>query len=147
MKPIANTLREQIALIDVNKPVQVYRNLQRKMWSVKQGVVRFHTELTYLVKCEFIVNERGRQRVLAEKRKNVHGFVKGKLHTRKLNRIAKAFESGDINLIDRFFESVYYDPYTCEQFMSGNSPILESGGVIMVISGDTALVYSLKTRK
>lgn len=144
MKPVANTLKEQIALIDVNKPVQVYRNLQRKMWSVKQGVVRFHTEYILLKECEFVVKEYGRQRVLEEKKKNVHGFVKGKLFDEYSPSIREVFAFNHVELIEEFFKRVYYDPYTCEHFMCENSPIFKSNGVVLIKRENSMEVYSIR---
>jgi hypothetical protein len=64
--------------IDLDKPVQVYRNLHNGMWSVRQGgIVRIHTNYICLSHAEFKVGEKGRQRVLREKKKNVHAYVKG----------------------------------------------------------------------
>lgn len=66
--------------IDLTKPVRVYRNLHAKVYSIKQGgrVVAHATRLA-LMDCRFIVNEKGRQRVIAQKRKNVHAFIEGTL--------------------------------------------------------------------
>jgi hypothetical protein len=67
-------------IIDHNKPVKVYRNLHKRCWSIKQnGLVKAHSNEINLFKCEFIVNEKNRQKVIKEKRKNVHAFVKGHL--------------------------------------------------------------------
>lgn len=62
--------------------VFVYWNLHRKCWSVKDkrtGVVRAHASVVSLVDCVFKVHESGRQRVLRERRKNVHAGVEGTL--------------------------------------------------------------------
>ena len=64
--------------LDITKPVKVYYNLHKKCVSVQQdGIVKFHTEYIVLRDVEFKVSEAGRQRVLKEKRKNVHAFCKG----------------------------------------------------------------------
>ena len=66
--------------INITKPVKVYYNLHKKCLSVQQnGIVQFHTEYIVLRDVEFKVSEAGRQRVLKEKRKNVHAFVIGHL--------------------------------------------------------------------
>lgn len=63
--------------------VFVYFNLHRKCWSVKalegpsKGRVIRHTEDIILSNCTFKVSEAGRQRVLKERRKNVHAGVVG----------------------------------------------------------------------
>ena len=64
--------------IDHSKPVKVYRNLHKGCWSIKQnGLVKAHSDEVNLFDCNFLVNEKNRQKVIKEKRKNVHAFVKG----------------------------------------------------------------------
>ena len=54
----------------------VYWNLHRKLWSVRhRGKVIDHCRQLYVEAPEFKVSEAGRQRVLAEKKKNVHAYV------------------------------------------------------------------------
>lgn len=61
-----------------NKPVRVYKNLHKDCWSIKQnGLVKAHADEINLFNCEFLVNQKDRERVIKEKRKNVHAFVKG----------------------------------------------------------------------
>ena len=63
--------------------VFVYFNLHRKLFSVKalegpdKGKVIGHTTYLWLKDVTFKVSEAGRQRVLREKRKNVHAGVVG----------------------------------------------------------------------
>jgi hypothetical protein len=68
--------------------VFVYFNLHKKCWSLKalqnegsirRGTVFAHARSAYLLDCKFKVSEKGRQRVLATKRKNVHAGVVGRL--------------------------------------------------------------------
>lgn len=60
--------------------VRVHRNLHNGMYSVVQhGLVVAHASHIVLSDCEFVVNESGRQRVIRDKRKNVHAFVVGYL--------------------------------------------------------------------
>ncbi len=66
--------------IDVRSPVRVYRNLQRKTWSIQQdGLVVAYAPRVVLTGCKFHVNEAGRERVLRDKRKNVHAYISGEL--------------------------------------------------------------------
>jgi hypothetical protein len=66
--------------------VKVYFNLHRKLFSVvalegeRKGRVFAHADHLVLKNVRFKVSEAGRQRVLREKRKNVHAFVVGDLH-------------------------------------------------------------------
>ena len=70
-------------MIDTGTPVDVYWNLHRDLFSVRSrrrsdyGRVIGHVERFHLTDVSFVVNEAGRQRVLREKRKNVHAFVRG----------------------------------------------------------------------
>lgn len=63
--------------------VFVYRNLHTGKWSVKalegafKGKVIAHVEAIEILGAELKVSEAGRQRVLREKRKNVHAGVAG----------------------------------------------------------------------
>ena len=56
----------------------IYWNLNRSCWSVRlRGKVIDHVDKIMVIKnCVFHVSEAGRQRVLREKRKNVHGWIK-----------------------------------------------------------------------
>lgn len=60
--------------------VRVYFNLQKKLFSVvdtKTGRVVDHVSNLTLSNVRFTVRESGRQRVIKERRKNVHAFVVG----------------------------------------------------------------------
>ena len=64
--------------IDESRKVYVYKNLHRNCYSVKQdGLVKMHTDVIYLWDASFRVGAKGRERVLKEKRKNVHAGVSG----------------------------------------------------------------------
>lgn len=59
-----------------------YRNLNRKgvVWSVKStksGLVVDRAKTVYLSNVDLVVSEAGRQRVLRQKRKNVHAGTRG----------------------------------------------------------------------
>ena len=60
-----------------------YFNLHTHLWSLKaldgarKGLVVAHAESLELADCEMRVSEAGRQRVLQEKRKNVHAGIVG----------------------------------------------------------------------
>jgi hypothetical protein len=64
--------------------VRVYFNLHRKQLSVQSKTdkgwrVWLHADKITLEDVEFKVSEAGRQRVLREKKKNVHAFIEGNL--------------------------------------------------------------------
>jgi hypothetical protein len=63
---------------DPSSPVKVYWNLHRHLYSVQQnGLVVGHAECVALNDATFKVSQAGRNRVLNEKRKNVHAFIIG----------------------------------------------------------------------
>lgn len=65
--------------------VAVYFNLHRKCFSIRamegpaKGRVVAHADDVILGRVSFRVSEAGRQRVIRERRKNVHAFVEGEL--------------------------------------------------------------------
>lgn len=70
--------------IDPSKDVWIYRNLRpgksmsdRAFSIMQDGLVVGHSDYVVVKDARFVVREGGRQRVLHEKRKNVHAFVVG----------------------------------------------------------------------
>ena len=60
------------------EPVRVYWNFHRKCYSVQQNrLVVGYTDCISLVDVRFHVSEAGRQRVLKERKKNVHAYAIG----------------------------------------------------------------------
>jgi len=62
--------------------VRIYWNLHKGMWSVqcaKTRKVMGHATQVLVREAAFTVSEAGRQRVLKERKKNVHAFVVGEL--------------------------------------------------------------------
>ena len=99
--------------IKKNRPVYVYKNLHKDCWSIKQhGLVKAHIpqgESIGLWDCYFHVDRKGREKVLREKRKNVHAFVKGYLQDAEN-------VSRNPQVITREVE-VTYNPYKYETFV------------------------------
>ena len=89
----------------LNKNVEVYYNLRKKCLSVrKRGLVIDHVRSILLKNAEFVVQPAGRKRVLKEKRKNVHAYVRGE-------RVAVAS-------FDSKSERITYNPYKNKSFVS-----------------------------
>jgi len=84
----------------------MYRNLHKDLFSVKhRGLVIEHTDNIEMTNVIFKVSEKGRNRVLKEKRKNVHAVLG--FDNYKLNK------NIDIsNMIE-----IYYDPYIYSDFV------------------------------
>ena len=60
--------------------VEVYFNLHKKLFSVRSvatGRVMFHTYEVCIDNPKFVVRKAGRDKVLRERKKNVHAFVRG----------------------------------------------------------------------
>ena len=60
--------------------VEVYRNLHKQCWSVRDlstGLVISHEDRVTVADARFVVRPAGREKVLRERRKNVHAFVRG----------------------------------------------------------------------
>jgi hypothetical protein len=91
--------------------VRVYFNLQKKLLSVQAKVngvwkVVRHCQEISLLDVTFKVSERGRQRVIKNKRKNVHAYICG---TVTEERTAQ----------DQWFDLITYNPYKLEKFYNG----------------------------
>lgn len=88
--------------------VFVYFNLHKKLWSVRamegeqRGRVIAHCDEIWLANAQTKVSEAGRQRVLRERRKNVHAGIVGEW--------CEAHE----NFVGR---SITYDPYRFSSFV------------------------------
>jgi hypothetical protein len=101
--------------------VYVYYNLHQHVFSVKalegpdRGKVIAHASSLTLSNCKFKVSEKGRQRVLKEKRKNVHAGIVGKL-------------SLSLGVTSRATTEITYNPYLYESFVTKDhqEPIKES---------------------
>ena len=103
-----------------SKRVEVYYNIRKKCLSVRQdGIVIKHTHAIKLYSTsggyghvDFTVQEAGHKKVLKQKRKNVHAFVRGKadldkvptLEEKKLRR-------------PKWLRQVSYNPYKSDKFV------------------------------
>ena len=133
-KKIADIYEEQISLIDPKKPLKCYRNLNRRLgdekdfWSVKQGnIVRFHCRCIFLKDVTFPVNEKVRQRVIANKRKEVHAFVMGFIT-----------QTGDAPLFDAYCkdkQEVTYNPYKNETFVCKDRKVISAAMFCLIKQG------------
>ena len=121
-------------LVDLNQPVEVYKNLSRDCYSVRQGgIVRFHTHAICLKDVEYKVSEAGRQRVLREKRKNVHAVVKGTIvHSRELWFEKLPFPA----------DWVTYNPYKNDSFyVVGDGEKIKKSQYADLYNNEPILVY------
>lgn len=98
-----------------SKRVKVYFNLHKKTWSIlhmtpKGWRLWGHSPRVQLADVTWKVSEAGRQRVLRERRKNVHAFGIGTLLDNE-------------NAPEGDFKPVRYNPYECGNFCVDGLPI------------------------
>jgi hypothetical protein len=106
--------------------VKVYFNLHKKKFSIKDlktGLVVGHSDRVTLKDCTFKVSQAGRERVLREKKKNVHAFVIGSL---------EGFSGFcmDSNINDFGMKPAYYNPYKTETFIDSEGNPLHAASEV-----------------
>jgi len=96
--------------INHDLPVRVFRNLERGCYSIMQrGQVRASACEVLLRAVEFRVRESGRQRMIRERRRNVHAFAVGLL-------VDYVHAAAPARLRPLAGPSVTYDPYRFPTF-------------------------------
>jgi len=109
--------------------VQVYYNLHKKCLSVRhKGKVIEHAQEVTLTDARFHVQQAGRERVLKEKRKNVHAYVSGKLkETFWFTQAPKYIWTAK--------QSVTYNPYKYKNFVNKKTLEPVTSAEVVHISG------------
>ena len=103
-----NSHMQQATLCNPLRKIEVYRNLHRDCWSVRQnGLVKFHCQYIYMRDCNFVVQPAGHAKVLREKKKNVHAFVRGYL----------TLDDSAIGTHLFCWDDIYYNPYKASTFV------------------------------
>ena len=106
--------------ININKPVKVYLNLTKKCYSIMQsGKVVGHADDIYIREAKFVVNQKGRRRVLATKKKSVHAFIVGYLTNYCPN-------------LD--YKPIQYNPYRDKEFVYVDSLVPIHNSAFCVLS-------------
>ena len=101
--------------------IRVYFNLHKCLFSVQEKakgrwkVIR-HTDFLVLKDVKFKVSEKGRQRVLREKRKNVHAYIIGEEY------------KGDLS----YGCQIFYNPYLNEGFVRHTGEIIKDSPFVMM---------------
>lgn len=116
--------------------VAVYFNLNKKTFSIKalegaaKGRVIIYSDHVVVENAEFKVSQAGRQRVLQEKRKNVHAYVIGELKS-----IANACVVG---------EKITYNPYLCDSFVTvaNKTAVHKAKEVFMICRDKKAAIFA-----
>lgn len=120
----------------MNKKVFVYFNLHKKIFSIREvssGLVIAHARTVKLRNAFPKVSERGRQRVLEERVKNVHAGIQGYLEEYS-DEIPEVRERG-IHL--------HYNPYLFSEFVVKDSKEPFEGVCDFVMYSDTRDVIAL----
>jgi len=95
--------------IDPNKKIEVYFNLHKKTWSVRQsGRVVGHTDSIQVKNPQYVVSQKGNERVRREQKKNVHAFVRG-------------YVIEGLPYIPKGQKMITYNPYKHTSFMIRNT--------------------------
>jgi len=106
-------------MLDTKRRVYVYFNIHKNIWSVRQGgKVVEHTKRITLRDARFLVGQAGRQRVIDEKKKNVHAGISGYV-TKSDEQIPKATDA---------VHKVTYNPYKYKTFVqcASGEPVTHS---------------------
>lgn len=123
--------REPIGLY--GKPVEVYRNLHRRCWSLRGAKSRRivgHAEAVALVDVTFKVSAAGRARVLREHRKNVHAVIAGTYDRSTDHGTIVPLVPGGL------WERVRYNPYEAGHFVrEDGSPATRAKAAIFFPDG------------
>jgi hypothetical protein len=131
-----------IFLKGINMRVFVYFNLHRKCLSVKalegenKGRVIAHADSVELVNVTFKVSEAGRQRVLREKRKNVHAGVVGTLTNLPAHYMT-------VSIARQLFNPVKYNPYKFDSFVTAvnETPVYNAKRAIVVSDNGRGAIF------
>ena len=131
--------------------ISVYRNLHNGLISIKSassGLVLGHAKSVDISGANFVVNEAGRQRVLKEKQKNVHAYVKGLL----LNTIGfKPYKGRSLGPAYGALDTIHkvtvvsYNPYKAPHFViKGTSDKVTKASLCTVSHDGTIAGYGIE---
>jgi hypothetical protein len=98
----------------MKKPHRIYRNLHKNLFSIQDYIeekkgyrVTDRVSMAVLNDVEFVVYQSGREKVLRERKKNVHAFVLA--------------DSYDVRVVGRLdtnsMREIYYNPYEYNSFV------------------------------
>ncbi len=130
----------------------VYFNLHRKVWSIKalegpnKGRVIAHSDLVEMSDCTFKVSEAGRQRVLAEKRKNVHAGIVGVVRTigENMDPLSRTAMRREANWVRHGGHPAYtpitYNPYKFKTFVRRSTETPVTSARWALLDADTRTV-------
>ena len=127
--------------------IEVYRNLHKKCFSVRhKGKVIYHlkdNEQLSLTNVKFVVQPAGRAKVLREKRKNVHAFVRGEFNAHSMfSNTLMPYGNPDYGRWGPFdsldFLIATYNPYKSNRFqvvLKGEDRSIGSSSGVLIREG------------
>jgi hypothetical protein len=100
---------------------EIYWNLHHRIWSVRKphGRVTSHARHVIIYDPKFVVQPAGRAKVLKERKKNVHAFVRGLFHAATHMEIPTgicASYARHVTLPNNQCVQVTYNPYRADHF-------------------------------
>ncbi len=103
--------------LDRNAYVQVYRNLNRGGYSIRQGgLIVAHADTLFLQLCRMKVNRAGRRRVIKYRVKTVHAYIEGLV-------VSGAPDENRIK--------IRYNPYEVSTFVTDNREVVRKAGWVI----------------
>lgn len=115
-----------------NVKVDVYRNLRTGGFSIRhKGRVIAREKTIVLTDVKFVVSQASRQRVLNQKKRNVHAILRGTL-----------VSTGAMIPYESFDGEGYYNPYKHDSFIDKDSGV-KLEGANMVLLHDNTFHYKL----
>lgn len=97
-------------VLDEGQTILIAYHLHKRCFSIRHAKTRKvigYKDRIVVQHVQFIVSESGRQRVLRERRKNVHAYVRGVFENKLQN----------IRFNDYNFRGAYYNPYSAATFV------------------------------
>ncbi len=130
----------------MNNQVEVYRNLHNGRLSIRDAKTKLvvgHADRVKLVDVTFHVSQAGRERVLREKRKNVHAVVRGYMVSAlfgegyKDRSLLEYAGYGDPTKVRVYHEvePIRYNPYEAGAFMYEDKVVTKTEAVTIGIGG------------
>ena len=125
--------------------VSIYRNLHNGLISIKSassGLVLGHAKSVDIAWADFVVYEAGRQRVLRDKQKNVHAYVKGLLLNTSGFKPYKGRSIGPVyGALDTIHKAtvVSYNPYKAPHFVIKGTSDKVSKASLCIVSHDGSI--------
>lgn len=116
-----------LLVLKIGDVVSVYRNLRTGNFSIlKNGRVVKRADGIIITQAKFIVSQKGKERVLKEKRKNVHAMIRG------------LYMGYDYIMDTSHLTECYYNPYKTETFINKNTGQPIESAKFVYFKGDKA---------